>query len=191
MKFLKAFLFVVVACALGIGIAIFRIKDFENSPAFFKNGAWRGTTNLPLGKDPLLTAQITVFALFALPSEEAVYLFAGRDNNNEKLNAANDYTITGNIHQIQSKYWSITAYGKDLYLIPNADSRFGFSSTALVTDSAGNFTINVSAQKKSGNWLPVKEGAPFSLVLRIYKGEKSFMDKLQNTPLPEIKIVKP
>ncbi len=191
MKFLRAFLFVLLALAIGSAVALFRIRNFEHSNLFFTNGVWRGTTDLPLGKDPLLTAQITAYALFALPSNEAVYLFAHRDNHNNKLSGANKYTITGNVNHIKARYWSITAYGKDLFLIPNSQNRFGFSSNTLQTDSAGNFTINVSALKQEINWLPVKADAPFMLVFRLYKGEQHFIQNLSGTILPEVKAAQP
>jgi hypothetical protein len=190
-KWIKRLLFVFLAFLLALGVAFLRIKDTDNSTAFFKNGVWQGTTNLPLGKDPLITTQVALFALFALPSEEAVYLFARKDNLGNKLDGTKDYTITGNIHQLQANYWSITAYGKDLYLIPNEANRFGFSKSTIVTDSAGNFTIQISATAKEGNWLPAPAASPFGLLLRIYQGEKGFMEKLSSTPLPELKMTKP
>lgn len=188
MKFLKLFLFIILAVSIGIAVAVYRIAGFESSNAFFSNGSWMGSKNLPLGKDNLLTAQVTCFALFALPSEEAIYLFSKRDDHREKLHSKNDYTITGNIHQIHALYWSITAYGKDLFLVPNEAERYSFNNSNLQTDSAGNFSIGVSHHKKQGNWLPSPENAQFGLVLRIYRGEKDFIAKLDETPLPEIKI---
>jgi len=186
----RPFLFVVAAIILGIGIGVYRIAGVEKSEAFFNNGNWIGSKDLPLGKDNLLTAQVTVFALFALPSQEAIYLFARRDDEKEILNSETDYTITGNIHQIQARYWSITLYGKDLYLVPNAYERYSFNNTSLKTDSAGNFTITVSHQQKGENWLPSPNKTRFNLVLRIYKGEQNFLQQLEKTPLPVIKKLK-
>lgn len=173
---------------MGVGIAIYRIAGFEKSAVLFSNGTWMGSNHLPLGKDKLLTAQVTLFALFALPGEEAIYLFSKRDNHKELLHSKNDYTIRGNINQIRAKYWSITAYGKDLFLVPNHKERYSFNNTDIATDATGNFVIHVSPQQKEGNWLPSPNNARFNLVLRIYKGEKDFLNQLSNTPLPELKI---
>ncbi len=184
---MKKFLFLFFAIVTGLAVGVYRIANIENSKSFFTNGSWTGSQSLPLGKDNLLTAQVSTFALFALPSEEAIYLFARRDEQHEKLNGENDYTINGNISQIKAKYWSITAYGKDLYLIPNEVNRFSFNNSNLQTDSAGNFSITVSNKKQSGNWLPSREGTRFNLVLRIYKGERNFVEHLNEVPLPSIK----
>lgn len=190
MKFLKTGLLVFLTIAIGVGVAIYRIADFEHSSAFFHNGGWMGSNKLSLGKDPLLTAQITVFALFALPSEEAIYLFAKRDEELQKLDAKNEYLLSGNVHQLKAKYWSITAYGKDLFLIPNQANRYSFSLSNLQTDSAGNFTIHIAYTQRNGNWLPAPKEGTFSLVLRIYKGEKTFVDSLSTTALPTINRIK-
>ncbi|HLP51460.1 MAG TPA: DUF1214 domain-containing protein [Chitinophagales bacterium] len=187
MKFLKPTLFILLALLCGLGVGVYRIAGIEHSEVFFTNGSWTGSKDLPLGKDKLLTAQASVFALFALPSKEAVYLFARRDEKKELLNSANDYTITGNLNQINAKYWSITAYGKDLYLIPNPAERYSFNNANLVADSAGNFTITVSHVKKGDNWLPAPDNARFNLVLRIYKGDFNFISGLETASLPEIK----
>lgn len=185
---MKKTLFILCALIAGISVAAFRIADIDNNSAFFHNGSWTGGTDLPLGKDNLLTAQVTVFALFALPSEEAVYLFARQDNDRNAFNSASDYIITGNIRQINARYWSITCYGKDLFLVPNSEERFSFNNTNITTDSAGNFKIVVSHQKQPGNWLPAPHNTPFTLVLRIYGGDKDFLTHLASSPLPAISI---
>ncbi|HRG89214.1 MAG TPA: DUF1214 domain-containing protein [Chitinophagales bacterium] len=191
MNYVKSFLFVLLALLVGIGIGVYRIAGVEHSKVFFTNGSWTGSKDLPLGKDKLLTAQTSVFALFALPSKEAIYLFARRDENKELLNSSSDYTITGNLNQINASYWSITAYGKDLYLIPNTEGRYSFNNNSIKTDSLGNFTITLSHTIKGDNWLPTPDGARFNLVLRIYKGDFNYLSSLETTPLPVIKKLQP
>lgn len=173
--------------ALGIGVGVYRIADVEHSNAFFENGCWKGSKNLPLGTDHLVTAQITTFALFALPGTEAIYLVATKDAQKKRLTSEQDYVLQGNINQIRAKYWSITAYGTDLYLIPNEADRYVFNNSNLTTDSAGNFTIHLSHQPKAGHWLPTPKNAKFNLVLRIYRGETDFLSGLEHTALPTIK----
>ncbi len=180
----------VLSVIIGMVVAAMRLFDFEGSKALFKNGSWMGTNDLPLGKEPLITAQVTLFALYALPSEEAVYLFARKDNEGNLLNANHEYQITGNLHQVEAKYWSITAYGRDLFLIPNKENRFSFNGANIQADSAGNFTIILSSKPHEGNWLPTAPDSRFNLLFRIYRGNKDFIKKLKEASLPEIKIVK-
>jgi hypothetical protein len=179
--------FVVLAILSGVGIGVYRIADFDNSTAVFKNGSWKGSENLPLGKDNLLTAQITAFALFALPSSEAIYLMASKDNNQERLTSENDYILTSNVGDIKAKYWSITAYGTDLFLIPNEINRYSFNNRSIIADSSGNFKIHLSTTKREGNWLPTPKKLKFYLVMRIYGGEADFLASLDISTLPIIK----
>ena len=171
----------------GLGVAAYRITSIQNSPAFAQYGSWRGSRDLPLNRDDLVTTQITLFALFALPSQEAIYLFATEDADNKKFKGNSDYTIEGNVHDIKSVYWSITAYGSDQFLIPNEANRYAFNANTLVTDSLGNYKITLSAERKPGNWLPLKKDAAFRLVLRLYQGQKDFIEHLDKAHLPVIK----
>lgn len=199
MKTKHIIIIAILSMLLGLGIGVWRISSVQNSKAFAKYGSWRGTTDLPLNRNDLVTTQVTLFALFALPSYEAVYLFAAADDHDQRLNGDGTYYLQGNIHDIKAAYWSITAYGNDLYLIPNERSRYSFNSNNLVTDSAGNYKITVSSEKCEGNWLPVhrekraaRSWMPFSkdnnfqLVLRIYQGEHNFMEHLDTIHLPVI-----
>lgn len=191
MKTWKIVLCVVAGVLLGCAVAAYRLADVEHSPAFFTNGNWTGTNQLPLGKDALLTSQITLFAMYALPSEEAVYLMSRRDDSGERFHSWNDYVISGNVHDIRAGYWSITAYGTDLYLVPNKADRYAFNNTIIAADSAGNFRIVLSATEQKGNWLPIPKDAEFNLLLRIYEGDSGFLQKLSTTPLPRIEKLTP
>lgn len=189
-RILRNAVFVVLVSLLaGIGIAVYRIATIKQSAAFEKYGSWRGTSNLPLNRNNLVTTQVTLFALFALPSNEAVYLFATDDDKQERLNGSNTYIIEGNVKNIKSAYWSITAYGKDLYLLPNGENRYSFNGQNVIADSLGNFKITVSSEKSEGNWLPVIKNEKFELVLRLYQNDKDFLKNMKGQDLPVIKRI--
>lgn len=183
----RSLILLLMSLIMGVGIGVVRIASIRTDGVLKKYGSWQGTTDLPLNKDNLVTAQITIFALFALPSQEAVYLFAADDDLGQRLNGSNNYTVTGNIHDIKAEYWSITAYASDLYLIPNSEERYSFNRDDMRTDSAGNFTIYLSQGKSGPNWLPLRTGEKFQLVLRIYQGQKDFMSRLDGARLPQIR----
>jgi hypothetical protein len=189
MKYFKVFLLLFLALLAGIGVGVGRMVSLEQSQVFKRNGSWWYSKAITSGADPVITAQVTTFGLFALPPEEAVYLFARKDENNELLNGVNDYIIEGNINDFKAKYWSLTAYGKDLFLIPNEQERYSFNSSNLVTDSAGNFKIHISQSPHKGNWLPVGIGKPFYLLLRFYKSDNEFIEELDAASLPLIRKI--
>ncbi|HWB65021.1 MAG TPA: DUF1214 domain-containing protein [Chitinophagales bacterium] len=187
MKIKHILIIIPLAVLLGTGIALARIARIDGSPAFAHYGAWRGTTSLLLSHSDLVTTQVTAFALFALPATEAVYLFALNDDNHQRLNGNESYLIKGNVHDIKVGYWSITAYGKDLFLIANDENKYSFNGNNLITDSTGNFEITLSAERKGNNWLPVKKGEKFELLLRLYQANPDFVTNLDKAHLPEIK----
>ncbi len=71
-------------------------------------------------------------------------------------------------------FWSLTAYGTDLYLVENAIDRWSISdrTPGLVYAADGSLTIEISAArpKSPANWLPVPSG-PYLLGLRVYEGD--------------------
>jgi hypothetical protein len=76
-------------------------------------------------------------------------------------------------------FWSLTAYGADLYLVDNEIERYSLSdrTPGLRYDAAGGLTVQLSAARPPGeqNWLPVPEG-PYLLGLRVYEGLPTVVD---------------
>jgi hypothetical protein len=75
-------------------------------------------------------------------------------------------------------FWSLTAYGMDLYLVDNAINRWsiGDRTPGLRFDDDGGLTIILSAKEPAdpSNWLPVPDG-PFMLGMRVYEGAESVL----------------
>ncbi len=71
-------------------------------------------------------------------------------------------------------FWSLTAYGTDMYLVENEIDRWSISdrTPGLIYDDDGSLTIHVSAERpaETANWLPVPDG-PYLLGMRVYEGE--------------------
>ena len=71
-------------------------------------------------------------------------------------------------------FWSLTAYGTDLYLVENEIDRWSMSdrTPGLVHAADGSLTIEISAARPGSpaNWLPAPSG-PYLLGLRVYEGD--------------------
>ena len=71
-------------------------------------------------------------------------------------------------------FWSLTAYGTDMYLVENDIDRWSISdrTPGLVYAEDGSLTLDISASRplKSANWLPVPRGR-YLLGLRVYEGD--------------------
>jgi hypothetical protein len=72
-----------------------------------------------------------------------------------------------------SAFWSLTAYGTDMYLVENEIDRWSISdrTPGLVFADDGSLTIHISAERPAepANWLPVPSG-PYLLGMRVYEG---------------------
>lgn len=70
-------------------------------------------------------------------------------------------------------FWSLTAYGMDLYLVENEINRWsiGDRTPGLIFAEDGSLELHLSAKRpgETSNWLPVPSGR-YMLGLRVYEG---------------------
>ena len=130
------------------------------------DGPWR--TSLYAGSNEAglyLRAAIALHGLLALNRRETIYYTASRDSDGEELNGKCLYHIEG--RDPPARWWSITAYGADDYLIPNAAGRYSISVNSVARRADGSFSIVLSKSAGGANWIAVTE-APFNVTLRLY-----------------------
>jgi len=187
MRHSRTLLLLLFGLLTGASIAIYRITHWTDSDAAIVNGSWRGHNLSNVGDNRLLTARVAVSVLYALRQDEALYLIARQDSEGRLLSSGHDYLITG--VPIASRYWSITIYGDDYFLIPNEAGRYNFNKMNLHYQSDSSFTIHVSSQPKDGNWLPSGKTGVFCLALRLYHPEKELYENIQSAKLPVIQRV--
>lgn len=76
-------------------------------------------------------------------------------------------------------FWSLTAYGSDMYLVDNEIDRWsiGDRTRGLNYADDGSLTIWVSADRPDdiSNWLPVPSG-PYLLGMRVYEGHDEVVE---------------
>lgn len=126
--------------------------------------------------------------------EFAVYQNASRDENLEKLNGDNSYTLTFNANELPpvKAFWSLTVYGDDGFLRDNqAANTVGIqryalgSNDELTSDDKGNVTIYMSNIPPSGvplsNWLPPPLGN-FQVTIRLYNPELEILENEWQVP---------
>lgn len=139
---------------------------------------------MDVGKDPLLTARIATVALYALRPDEAIYLFANEDDKGRPLSSEHDYVIRG--VPVDARYWSITLYGDDYFLVPNEIKRFSCNMNNLHYESDSSYVIPISSSKKEGDWIPCGKSGKFHLALRLYNPEPHVYSDIEKIPLPVI-----
>jgi len=173
---------VLIAALLGLGSAWWMIR--QGGLDSIRNGAW--STNLAVGSsaaDPLTRARVALFGLFALNRSETVYFDATHDESGETLRAACVYKISGT--GLPARWWSITAYAPDQFLIANPIGRYSFNMKSVEPDESGAFSFTASGQEQPGRWLPTSQDR-FLLTLRLYNPAPDVIEHPDRIRLPRI-----
>jgi len=155
-----------------------RDKWLKDSAQFMqKMGSWDywGNPIAAFGTEYTYRALVALDGLGANPTSVAIYPKAETDNAGAPLDGKNAYTIRFDDPSPAGEYgfWSVTAYGKDNFLIDNEINRYSINDRSGVKYNAdGSLDILLQPlppedKTLMGNWLPVK-AEPFHLYLRIY-----------------------
>jgi len=150
-----------------------------------KVGPWN--TNLANGSkdaDMYTRARVARYGLLALDKKETIYYTAGTDDAGEKLSGSCTYVVEGK--DLAARWWSVTAYGPDSYLIPNDAGIYSFARTTVKREADGHYIVRVSPDRQEGNWVPVKAGESFDLTARFYNPEASVYAAPAAAELPRI-----
>lgn len=165
-KLFTAAAVLIAAIVLALGSAWWMLSRVSDSAIVV--GPWRASAFAGSVNAGLYTrARIALDGLFALNRSEAIYFGASRDDNHRPLRAGCSYLVEGS--PPAARWWSITAYGDDHYLIANAANRFSYNMRNLEAGADGTFKLIASPVAQPGNWLPT--GAPgggFNLLFRLY-----------------------
>lgn len=137
------------------------------------------------GPHILSRATCQLSQLGAFPQVEAIYFFALRDSDNNRLNGAHRYTISLAKDQIPALhpygFWSLTMYNDVFLLVDNPLNRYVIrpDQADLTYAADGSLTLYLQAEIPSGvpqgNWLPAPKG-DFSVALRTYLPQDVILD---------------
>jgi hypothetical protein len=129
-------------------------------------------------------ARVAVHGLLALNRSETIYYTAASDSAGAPLSGACRYEVFG--RDPPTRWWSITAYGADDFLIPNPAGRYSASMNSVARHSDGSFMIVVAKDgTAAANWIPVADGR-FSLTLRLYNPDGKVAADPAHIALPAI-----
>jgi hypothetical protein len=134
------------------------------------------------GRNWLARALVATTALGANTQPETVYPIALTDSRGRPLHGRHRYTLRfprGELPPVGA-FWSLTAYGNDLYLVENPIDRYaiGDRTRGLRRGRDGSLTIYIQRRAPRGaaraNWLPVP-GGRFRLAMRLYEPRRSVL----------------
>ncbi|MBI3677110.1 MAG: DUF1214 domain-containing protein [Proteobacteria bacterium] len=182
-----------IAATLGGGIALGLLATWliairGGMPGGVTDGPWH--TSLSIGSasgDIYTRASVAVHGLLALNRSETIYYTAFADDEGNALSGTCTYRVSGN--DPDARWWSITAYASDDYLIPNPAERYSISKNAVRREMGGGFIAAVGPEVVAKNWIPVTAGNPFSLTLRLYNPGPGVVSDPVHAQLPSIEKV--
>jgi hypothetical protein len=176
-------LVLIVGTVIGVGSVI--LVAFGGVGNGIVNGPWRANTAAgSVTADPYMRIRVAIHGLLALNSSETIYYSARVDDDGNALNSDYTYRIEGKA--LDTRWWSITAYGAGDHLIANALNRYSYTGNNVTFDVNGKFTIFVSKNNQQGNWLPLNDQKRFYLTLRLYNPGDAMRDSLNTVELPHI-----
>lgn len=150
------------------------------------NGPWStNTDNGTANASALSRARVALFGLLALPAKEAMYFSARTDSNGAPLSGNCTYTVSGS--ELEARWWSITLYKGEGWLVKNEANRWSVGGNAPERDEKGNWSFTVSPDKAEGLWLPTGQTPKFDLTLRAYHPKGALLNDPANAKLPTIK----
>lgn len=180
---------ILLAAVLGSGIGIYNISSGK-SDSQRTIGNWKTVDkDKDLNTADLLTiAQVAVYGPYALTKKEVIYLSTSTDSEGNELDPKADYIITGK--KLDAKYWSITAYDENGFLIKNPINKYSYNleDVKYQADST-SYKINLSGTEKTENWLPINNVKKASLIIRLYLPSEKLRENLTVHTLPVIEKV--
>ncbi|PIF30560.1 hypothetical protein CLU81_0996 [Flavobacterium sp. 9] len=181
---------IILSIILGSAVGVYNIKSGKSDSQRII-GNWQTVDkDKDLNTADLLTiAQVAVYGPYALTKKEVIYVSTSTDSEGNELDPKADYIISGK--KLNAKYWSITAYDENGFLIKNPISKYSYNleNVKYEADST-SYKINLSGTEKKENWLPTSDAKKTTLIIRLYLPSDELRNNLTVETLPTIQKVK-
>ncbi len=176
---------IVLGIALGLGSARMML-GFGQLDGGYSVGPWKTGTDFGSANAGMYTrARVALYGLLALDRKETMYYTATTDDAGAPLSGDCTYVVEGK--DFAARWWSVTAYGHDSYLIPNDANIYSFAKTTVKREADGHYIVRVSAERQDGNWLPLQRGQIFDMTARFYNPDPSVSAAPASAKLPSIR----
>ena len=150
-----------------------------------RNGPWQTSLSTGSGEAGMYRrAVVAKHGIWALASTEVIYYNAETDSDGVPLRNDATYRIEGK--DIDTRWWSITAYVND-HFVPNPDDRYSYSRTTVRRESDGSWVITAAPTSQDRNWLPTgNQSGLLVLALRCYNPGEKMLANPVGIALPKI-----
>ncbi len=175
---------IVVGIAAGLGGAWLSVRDGLGAGSA-RAGPW--VTSAVTGSadaDLRTRATVAIAGLLALSAKEAIYFNAEEDSAGAPLDGRCRYRVSG--VDPTARWWSITLYGADHFLVANAEQRYSFHMQNVPRTGHETFAFEVAPTGEGAGWLPTGGQKHFALTLRAYNPDPRIIGRPERANLPRI-----
>lgn len=116
--------------------------------------------------DPYARAGLARSGAVPMASSEGLSFTATTDDTGYRLVATCTYRLSGGVPP--ARFWTITATDRAGLTLGGEAGRSAFTSTTVIRDASGQFTIEAGPEARPGNWLALSGDGPLTLTLRLY-----------------------
>lgn len=177
-----------ICIALGLlGGSAFAVQQVRGglNDGMVEVGPWQtGKSFGTVDASALTRAKVALSGLLALPSKEAMYFTAQKDSDGRALDGRCTYVVRGG--KLDGRWWSVTLYEGEGWLVKNAAKRWSVPASAVAVDEAGGWSFSVSPSAQIGTWLPTGSVPKFDLTLRLYHPSAMTIKSPEKALLPTI-----
>jgi hypothetical protein len=181
---------IILSIIFGSAVGVYNIKSGKSSSQRVIGNWSTVDKDKDLSTADLLTiAQVAVYGPYALTKKEVIYLSTSTDSEGNALDPKSEYVISGK--KLDAKYWSITAYDENGFLIKNPINKYSYNLEDVKYEADSiSYKINLSGVEKKENWLPINDVKKATLIIRLYLPSEKLRDNLTVETLPTIQKVK-
>jgi hypothetical protein len=174
--------------ALGCGAAVYQVRSADLGRQV-SNGPWfTNTDNGTADASALARARVALFGLLALPAKEAMYYVARTDSSGAPLDGRCTYVVAGT--DFDARWWSLTLYQGEGWLVPNAANIYsaGSGSLIMMESKPAQFAIRVGPDipAETNGFIPTGGVRAFDLTLRTYHPQGALLTDPARARLPTI-----
>ncbi len=173
-----------LAALVGLASAYYSVRFGGATKSVVENGPW--STDLTTGgadADMYTRARVAITGLLALNKNETIYFTAKHDSAGDPLDGNCTYRIEG--RDPDTRWWSLTAYANDNFLIDNPAKHYSVSKTSVVRTADGSFVVRLSTTAEEQNWIATSHEG-FDVTLRLYNPGDAVLKDPATAPLPSI-----
>jgi hypothetical protein len=154
------------AFGFGIGSAVMML-DASSGFGAIKVGPWAAFPEAQTqGADPYAKSHRARAGRLLFGSAEGLIFQADADDDGKRLSTSCTYEMTGQTPP--ARFWTLyAADGLNEPLNPGTELPAAFNSWNVLRAPDGTFTVRISATAQSGNWLAIRRGRFFRLMLAL------------------------